>query len=105
MPKFGQIEQTQIERFNTKRAWFRNAYRIVDAAGVDMIQPYALTRGDARAIAADLDITLVTFPADTLDSYDVTTANGITQTMTGHCLLWCFLRSIDDTVVSWRVAI
>ena len=39
---------------------------------------------------------------DGLSTYDVTTANGVKQTMTRDCLLHCHLdNEIDNSVVSW----
>lgn len=35
------------ERYNLKRAWFVNAWRIVDQNGKDCIQPWSNTKKDA----------------------------------------------------------
>lgn len=42
------------EHFNLKRGWLVNAYRIVDVCGVDVIQPWFSTKGEAIAVAKDL---------------------------------------------------
>ncbi len=59
MTKKGYLKKDRQERFNMKRAWFVNAWRIVDANGVDMVQPWANTKGEAKEQAKHLDIELV----------------------------------------------
>lgn len=54
----GFIKKDRTERFTLKRAWFVNAYRIVDASGVDMVQPWMGTLSEARKVAKQLGITL-----------------------------------------------
>lgn len=58
IPRVGFLKLDRQERFNTKRAWFVNAYRIVDAEGNDMVQPWSNTKTEARATAKALGITL-----------------------------------------------
>ena len=55
----GILKKDQQERYNHKRAWFVNAWRIVDVDGSDMVQPWANTKGEARATAKSLNITLI----------------------------------------------
>lgn len=62
--KTGYIEKDRQERFANKRtggtrAWYVNAWRIVDASGNDMVQPWCSTCKDARATAAQLGITIM----------------------------------------------
>lgn len=40
------------------RAWFVNAWRIVDANGKDLIQPWQDTKGEARRVAEASNIKL-----------------------------------------------
>lgn len=35
-----------MERYNSKRGWFVNAWRIVDENGKDMVQPWPNTKGE-----------------------------------------------------------
>ena len=61
--RVGYLKLDRQERFVNKRegstrAWFVNAWRIVDAEGKDMVQPWADTKTEARATAKDLGITL-----------------------------------------------
>ncbi len=42
------------ERFNLKRAWFVNAWRLVDKNGNDVVQPWANTKGEALETAKAL---------------------------------------------------
>jgi len=48
------IKQDQQERFNNKRSWFVNAYRLVDKDGNDLAQPWCNTRKEARELATGL---------------------------------------------------
>jgi len=57
--KIGYLKKDRQERFNLKRAWFVNAWRIVDAQGRDMVQPWPNTKTDARQTAKALGIKLV----------------------------------------------
>ena len=59
MTKTGYLKKDSQERYNLRRAWFVNAWRIVDAKGVDMVQPWANTMGEARETAKRLGITLI----------------------------------------------
>jgi hypothetical protein len=54
----GYLKKDMQERYNSKRAWFVNAWRIVDANGKDMVQPWSVTKGDAIKIAKALNIQL-----------------------------------------------
>lgn len=42
------------ERYNMKRAWFVNAWRLVDKDGNDALQPWCDTKGEALRIAKAL---------------------------------------------------
>lgn len=57
--RVGYIKRDQQERFNTKRAWFVTAWRIVDKNGGDLIQPWSSTKGEARETAKACGITIV----------------------------------------------
>ena len=41
------IKKDSQERYNLKRAWFVNAWRIVNDKGEDQIQPWSNTKKDA----------------------------------------------------------
>lgn len=56
--KIGYLKKDHMERFNTKRGWFVNAWRIVDENGVDLVQPWPNTKGEARETAKRLGIEL-----------------------------------------------
>lgn len=56
--KIGYLKKDRQERFNLKRGWFVNAWRIVDGQGRDMVQPWSNTKGEARATAKALGIEL-----------------------------------------------
>lgn len=55
----GYLKKDRQERSNLKRAWFVNAWRIVDAQGRDMVQPWSNTKTDARQTAKALGVKLV----------------------------------------------
>jgi len=55
----GYLKKDRQERFNLKRGWFVNAWRIVDAQGHDMVQPWANTKTETRRIAKALGIELI----------------------------------------------
>ena len=38
--KTGYLKKDMMERYNSKRGWFVNAWRIVDENGKDMVQPW-----------------------------------------------------------------
>lgn len=59
MEKIGYLKKDRQERFNLKRAWFVNAWRIVDVNGKDMVQPWANTKTEARAQAKYCGIKLI----------------------------------------------
>lgn len=56
--KIGYLKKDRMERFNTKRGWFVNAWRIVDEKGVDLVQPWPNTKSEARRLAVQLGIEL-----------------------------------------------
>lgn len=56
--RVGYLKRDREERFNLKRGWFVNAWRIIDASGVDLVQPWFRTKGDAKNFASNHGITL-----------------------------------------------
>ncbi len=56
--RIGYLKKDRMERYNSKRGWFVNAWRIVDENGVDMVQPWPNTKSEARRIAVQLGIEL-----------------------------------------------
>lgn len=54
--KIGYLLKDRQERFNMKRAWFVNAWRIVDENRKDLVQPWCNTTADARNLASRLGI-------------------------------------------------
>lgn len=58
MEKIGYLTQDRQERFNTKRGWFVNAWRILDANGKDLTGWFD-TKRDARESAKISGIKLV----------------------------------------------
>ena len=59
MAKIGYLKKDRQERYNLKRAWFVNAWRIVDKQGRDMVQPWSNNKTEARKTAKALGITLI----------------------------------------------
>jgi hypothetical protein len=57
--KLAYLRLDRRERYNTKRAWFAQAWRIVDRAGKDLVQPWCNTRKEARETAHQLGYTLL----------------------------------------------
>lgn len=57
--RVGYLKKDRQERFNLKRAWFVNAWRIVDKDGCDMVQPWMSTKSEARDVAKKIGIRLV----------------------------------------------
>jgi hypothetical protein len=61
----GKLIPTEIERIGWSKSkrrligWFVRAYRIVDANGKDMVQPYDRTKREARETAKALAIHLI----------------------------------------------
>lgn len=61
----GKLIPTMIERIGWSESreritgWFVRAYRIVDANGKDMVQPYDRTKSEARETAKALGIHLI----------------------------------------------
>ena len=47
------------ERYNGKRAWFVNAWRLVDNKGNDLVQPWFTTKGEAIRAAKTLNYDLI----------------------------------------------
>lgn len=56
--KIGYLKKDRRERYNMKRGWFVNAWRIVDENGADLVQPWPNTKSDARRLAVQIGIEL-----------------------------------------------
>ena len=59
MKKIGYLKKDRQERFNMKRGWFVNAWRIVDKDGNDMVQPWSNTKKEALETAKAIGIKIV----------------------------------------------
>lgn len=57
--KDGYLKKDRQERFNLKRGWYVNAWRIVDAKGCDLVQPWSNTKSEARRLATQCEINLI----------------------------------------------
>ncbi|HFH4279288.1 TPA: hypothetical protein ACGJ4S_000992 [Pseudomonas aeruginosa] len=57
--KSGYLKKDRQERFNLKRGWFVDAWRIVDEQGRDLVQPWPNTKTEARRVARLLNIQLI----------------------------------------------
>ena len=57
--RIGYLKKDRQERYNSKRGWFVNAWRIVDTAGKDIIQPWSRTKRQALATAKALNIKIL----------------------------------------------
>lgn len=55
----GYLKKDRQERYNMKRGWFVNAWRIVDNCGHDMVLPWMNTKKEAVGVAKKLGITLI----------------------------------------------
>jgi len=55
----GYLKKDRQERFNTYKAWYVNAWRIVDENGNDIVQPWFDTKTEARQTAKALNINLI----------------------------------------------
>jgi hypothetical protein len=53
------IRKDTKEKYNLKRAWFVNAWRIVDSSGKDRVQPWSNTRKEAIETATQLGYEVV----------------------------------------------
>ena len=53
------LKKDRKERYNLKRGWFVNAWRLVDAEGRDLCQPWDNTKGEARETAKRLGFKIV----------------------------------------------
>lgn len=47
------------ERFNLRRAWFVNAWRIVDEDRKDLVQPWMNSKAEAQRVAEQAGINLI----------------------------------------------
>jgi hypothetical protein len=54
--KVGYFKRDRMERFNLKRGWFVNAWRIVTEAGNDMVQPWDQRKSEAKETADQMGI-------------------------------------------------
>jgi hypothetical protein len=57
--RVGFLKQDRMERYNLKRGWFVNAWRIVNEAGADLIQPWSNRKSEARETADEVGICLI----------------------------------------------
>lgn len=57
--KLAFLKKDRVERYSSLRAWFVNAWRLVDATGADQIQPWARNKSEAREKAASARLYLV----------------------------------------------
>lgn len=57
--KKGYLIKDQQERFNMKRGWIVNAWRIVNEKGQDMIQPWSSTKKEAMETAKQCAIEII----------------------------------------------
>lgn len=57
--KTGYLKKDRQERINVTRSYFTNAWRIVDEAGNDLIQPWMTTKYEARKAAKACGIDLI----------------------------------------------
>lgn len=55
----GTLIKDRQERFNLKRGWFVNAWRLVSASGADMVQPWFSKKSDLREYAKDANIYVI----------------------------------------------
>lgn len=53
------LKRDRQERFNLRRGWFVNAWRIVDEDGRDLVQPWSNTKTEARAVCRELGYQLI----------------------------------------------
>ena len=56
--KTGYLKKDRMERYDSKRGWFVNAWRIVDENGTDLVQLWPNTKSEARRLAVQLGIEL-----------------------------------------------
>ena len=54
----GYLLKDRIEKFNGRRVWFVNAWRIVDKNGKDIIQPWCSTKAEAMSTAKMCNIVI-----------------------------------------------
>lgn len=59
MSRSGYLKKDRMERFNMKRGWFVNAWRIVDESGRDLVQPWSKTKAEAREVAERIGIVIL----------------------------------------------
>jgi len=57
--KAGYLKKDKLERYNTRRAWFVKAWRIVNDKGQDMVQPWFNTKTEARKYAKETGLKLI----------------------------------------------
>lgn len=55
----GRIVKDHQERFNLKRGWFVNAWRLVSHTGDDMVQPWFNSKADLREYAKTANIYVI----------------------------------------------
>ena len=57
--RVGYLKKDLDERRTYKRIWWGPAYRVVDANGKDLFQPWPRTKGEAREACERLNIELI----------------------------------------------
>lgn len=57
--RVGYLLKDRQERYNLKRGWFVNAWRIVDRQGKDMFQPWARSKKEALETADACNIVVM----------------------------------------------
>lgn len=57
--RYGYIKKDRQERYNYKRGWFVNAYRVVDVDGKDLFQPWCNSKKEAMVTAKELNIVIM----------------------------------------------
>ena len=52
------LKKARQERFNIKRGWYTTAWRIVDGASIDVVQPWCRTKKEAKETAKSLGLVI-----------------------------------------------
>ena len=59
MTRQGYLKKDRMERYNSKRGWFVNAWRIVDAQGNDLVKPWQNKKSEDSRMDAAIGIELI----------------------------------------------
>jgi hypothetical protein len=57
--KVANLRKDHVEKYNQARAWFVNAWRLVDYKGADVLQPWASTKTGAREMAREANVYVI----------------------------------------------